>query len=62
MALKIGPDMSLVEVFLQRRLLQICVGGNSFTEHALRLLQISVFPRQFKSKRTQGLWPRVTIC
>jgi len=45
----IGPTMSIVEVFLQLRWIQICAQGNSFTEHALRLLQI--FSLEAKPKR-----------
>jgi len=37
------PAMSVVDIFLQLRLLQIWVGENSLTKHALRLLQILVF-------------------
>ena len=43
MAHNIGPAMSIVELFLQLRWLAICVGENSFTEHALTLLQIASF-------------------
>ena len=35
--------MFVVELFLQLRWLQICVGENNFTKHALRRLEILVF-------------------
>jgi len=41
MAHKIGPAMPVVEVFFQ--LTWLCVCENSFTEDALRLLQIPRF-------------------
>jgi len=52
MAHYIGMIISVVEVSLQLRWLQICIGENSFTEHALKLSKSSVFQMQVKPKRT----------
>jgi len=54
MAHNIDPVLSVVEVLLWLRLLQICVGENSFTEHALRRFANPVFPMHVKPQNERG--------